>query len=655
MFKESIIKRIYAAFILIVGLFIVTIMINKEGTKDIYLKLEGVANNSIPYVLSSNQFSIDLLHLDKSFKDFLSSNGRNEYEAIFNDNLNKTEATITKLSQQNTASSSLVLSQLQDYKALALQLIPTYKHLQLEREKIQKFNYQYQNLTSNLIFNLKDRVKEEGSISLKFTAKSFFIKFENMKKNTEEALLSNEIGFIEKKLAYNEKNSASLKKQYQTLKKKIPELNNTYFTQFKKVMTDNTAIDGLLNQYLYFLTTQSEFQSNVMKLTKLVEGTLNTLEDEREAALTHLDVDFKEAESTHSSINLRSYLLGTLAILLSSLIGWNITSNVKVPLRKISSALEALTKGDMTARIEVTKNNEFSQVSKHINSLSESLHGVLGNINQASSQLRKSTNLNHDHVNQSHKDIELQHEKAIQVAAAMTEMDHSVSEVAESAQSSLTKVMEVEAIVSESKVITNNNINTISALELQLNDSISAVNTMQNVSDNIGSIIDVIRNIADQTNLLALNAAIEAARAGDQGRGFAVVADEVRVLAQKTANSTSEIEAMINSLQSNAKQSSTVIQTCASNMSSSVELAEKTQAAITTIESMMYEISQMSSHIAQAASEQSNAASSISENIEEISHLAKNNSNNLTQITDVGTQLEELAAEQYQLVKRFNL
>ncbi|MDW2095433.1 methyl-accepting chemotaxis protein, partial [Vibrio sp. 1866] len=174
---------------------------------------------------------------------------------------------------------------------------------------------------------------------------------------------------------------------------------------------------------------------------------------------------------------------------------------------------------------------------------------------------------------QAQSKLNAQREQTANVATAMTEMSHSVQEVAQSAQGSLEMVQRVESASEEGRNVMSSNISTINQLETRLHESVSAVSELQKMSGQIGSILDVIRNIAEQTNLLALNAAIEAARAGEQGRGFAVVADEVRVLASKTTQSTTEIESMISNLQSSSQSANQVIQSCMSDMEMSVEQA----------------------------------------------------------------------------------
>lgn len=192
-------------------------------------------------------------------------------------------------------------------------------------------------------------------------------------------------------------------------------------------------------------------------------------------------------------------------------------------------------------------------------------------------------------------------------------------------------------------------------LESRLTQSVDAVKDLQSMSSQIGSILDVIRNIAEQTNLLALNAAIEAARAGEQGRGFAVVADEVRVLAQRTTESTSEIENMISNLQNSSTSANKVIQSCMDDMDQSVAQASNANSAMEEIQALIIEISQMSGHISQAAAEQSETTGEIARNIDEINQIADTSYQAMAQIAQTSTDLTQLANQQGELVHRFKL
>ncbi|MDW2132537.1 methyl-accepting chemotaxis protein, partial [Vibrio sp. 2129(2023)] len=198
------------------------------------------------------------------------------------------------------------------------------------------------------------------------------------------------------------------------------------------------------------------------------------------------------------------------------------------------------------------------------------------------------------------------------------EMSHSVQEVAQSAQGSLEMVQRVESASEEGRNVMSSNISTINQLETRLHESVSAVSELQKMSGQIGSILDVIRNIAEQTNLLALNAAIEAARAGEQGRGFAVVADEVRVLSQRTHGSTEEIRTMIETLQSNTKLAVNSMQASTSLADTSVDYAQQAHDSLTSITNSITEINDMAMQIASAAEEQRAVSEDISRNTQGI-------------------------------------
>ncbi|WP_333918737.1 methyl-accepting chemotaxis protein [Vibrio crassostreae] len=662
--KGSVIKRMYAGFALIIIMFAVTITIMMNSMNQIHSNFESVSETSLPLVALSNQTSVQLLSADKSFKDFLTTQNaermsamRTEFAASqnsFSEVLGNLEA-----ASQNNVSLTERITQLrameERYFAEADEAMNNYVAMFEAQEQVQKASRDFQRLHSELTVGMKEYVADQKSISVKVMAKSYFIKLQDAEVITSDALASSDVAFVQKAVNQNKKAVTHLNYAYRGLSTQLPALKNVFDESVQKFTKDVGQKGGVLDKHNNYLKAKEALYINIANLAVEVDQAMAVLDSFNVTAEEQLNSSLADASSIYDKGLFNAIAIGIIVTVFAAAIGYHIAHSVREPLTRILGTLEGLTQGDMTQRIDIRYDNEFSRVSRHINTLADNLHNILVKLNDASDDLTKTASVNQKTSSETQAQLNSQREQTATVATAMTEMSHSVQEVANSAQSSLTMVQQVESASESGRQIMNTNISTINQLEVRLNESVGAVGELQQMSSQIGSILDVIRGIAEQTNLLALNAAIEAARAGEQGRGFAVVADEVRVLAQKTTQSTSEIETMISNLQSSSKTASNVIESCMSDMDMSVQQASSANSAMEEIQALILEISHMSTHISQAAAEQSETSGDIARNIEDINHIADKSYQAMSSIAEASQNLTILANQQGDLVHQFKL
>ncbi|MGV2838877.1 methyl-accepting chemotaxis protein [Vibrio cyclitrophicus] len=662
--KGSVIKRMYAGFALIIIMFAVTITIMMNSMNQIHNNFESVSETSLPLVALSNQTSVQLLSADKSFKDFLTTQNAERMSAMrteFASSQNSFSEVLGSLETASQNNATLVerIAQLkameQRYFAEADEAMNNYVAMFEAQEQVQKASRDFQRLHSELTVGMKEYVADQKSISVKVMAKSYFIKLQDAEVITSDALASSDVAFVQKAVNQNKKAVTHLNYAYRGLSTQLPALKNVFDESVQKFTKDVGQKGGVLDKHNNYLQAKQALYVNIANLAVEVDQAMAVLDSFNVTAEEQLNSSLADASSIYDKGLFNAIAIGVVVTLFAAAIGYHIANSVREPLTRILKTLEGLTEGDMTQRIDIRYNNEFSRVSGHINTLADNLHNILVKLNDASDDLTKTASVNQKTSSETQAQLNSQREQTATVATAMTEMSHSVQEVANSAQSSLTMVQQVESASESGRQIMNTNISTINQLESRLTESVSAVGELQQMSSQIGSILDVIRGIAEQTNLLALNAAIEAARAGEQGRGFAVVADEVRVLAQKTTQSTSEIETMISNLQSSSKTASNVIESCMSDMDMSVEQASSANSAMEEIQALILEISHMSTHISQAAAEQSETSGDIARNIEDINHIADASYQAMSSIAEASQNLTVLANQQGDLVHQFKL
>lgn len=346
-----------------------------------------------------------------------------------------------------------------------------------------------------------------------------------------------------------------------------------------------------------------------------------------------------------------------ISLIAAILVSWYITKLVRTPIggepNEIADIVKDIADGDL--RYQKDDGKPATGILDSVQHMADALKNMIGGITNISDNLSQQAEQVNQASNSSSIVIDTQREQATSIATAMHEMAASIQEVVQHAAQSATLSKEGSVEADKGKATVNLSIAEINKLADNLREAVSVIKSLEKNSTEIGSVIDVIKGISEQTNLLALNAAIEAARAGEQGRGFAVVADEVRTLAQKTGESTNEIQNMVSALQSGTLNAVNVMEESFKQAEITVDQSREIEAALGLTHDAINKISDMNIQVASAVEEQSAVADEIARNVEEITMGFDQTSQEALQTSKISDDVLSLSKQLQQQISGFKL
>ena len=361
----------------------------------------------------------------------------------------------------------------------------------------------------------------------------------------------------------------------------------------------------------------------------------------------------EQAESTSST----GLIVGTVTIILLFAVAIPIASAIRSNLKGVIDSLQDIAQenGDLTVRLSTTSTDEIGDLVFWFNSFIEKLQGVIKKVVDTALPLAENSQTIQRLSEQTIDTFQRQSDSVLQSRQSVEEMSLSVADITTNAAEAADSARNASEEANKGKQVVERTVDGIKKLAENVTQSAETILQLQEDTNKVNVVLEVIRGIAVQTNLLALNAAIEAARAGEQGRGFAVVADEVRNLASRTQESTQQINQMLELLQGAASKAVTMMESSQASVEASVQSANAAGESLVSITETVNTITDMNGAIAVATEEQHQVSGLMVGHVEDIQGCADEASAASSEIAQVSNKLAELSSELEEVARQFKV
>ncbi len=387
------------------------------------------------------------------------------------------------------------------------------------------------------------------------------------------------------------------------------------------------------------------------QLTDVVDGHFVLAQ----AALPVLEAQLVARQEVHR-LRIAGLLAGLLfAVLVSAYLYTGLYISIRAGIGALYGAAHQFAQGDFRIRLESQSHDELGELTSEFGAMGRNVHDLIARVKETATQVARQASEVEEISAMSSRGAEVQRGEIEQVATAMNEMTVTVQEVARHSVGAADAARTVQQTTAAGQQLVDGTQQTIERLSSEIGNTVKVNNRLVENSENISRVVDVIKGVAEQTNLLALNAAIEAARAGEQGRGFAVVADEVRTLAQRTQDSTREIEQIIEQLQAGVDDAVRTMNASRAMTDETVSKSGEVGHALSDIAAAVNEILDLNQQIAVAAEEQSSVANEIDRNVVAIGSVSEQSAEGAEQTAAASRKMAALTDGLVSVVERFKL